>query len=116
MSQHSPGITNHNGKQLVLGRGHRYRPAPHSHLTSHQVHDKIAGNEIRLLALCLKAVPECGSHPALATLYPQRLCYIIIRTEIEGSDLRALIMRDREHDDRYQRLVPRKQRLMLCGD
>ena len=100
------GMADENREDLVLEGGQRYWSAAYPHLAANEVGDEIARNEIRRLTLCLEAVPECRPRSRQQLSAREGLRHVIIRAEIEGPDLRALIIADREHDDRHQRLAP----------
>jgi hypothetical protein len=95
VGKNSSGKADENREDLVLEGGQRYRSAAYPHLAANEVDDKIARDEIRRLALCLEAVPECRPRSREQLSAREGLRHLIIRAEIEGPDLRALIIADR---------------------
>ena len=102
VGQHLAGMDHQQSQQIVfLGRELDLLASHASPMRRTRSTDEIARTNTGALALRLEAVAQRGAQARHQLLHAEGLGDVIVGAEIERLDLAALVVADRQHDDRH---------------
>src|SRR5712671_3342498 len=99
--QHLAGMLNKHAQELVFLRRQLHLLIAGLDNAPYQIDRQIADTKNRTFSLNMKLMPKCGAHPGKEFIHAERLCHVVIGSEVECVDFAGLIATARQDHDRY---------------
>src|SRR5258707_9646556 len=89
--QHLAGMLNEHAQELVLLGRQLHLLVANLDDAPYQIDRQIADAKNRTFSLNVELVPKCGTHAGEQFIHAERLCHIVVSSEIERVDFAGLI-------------------------
>src|SRR5215831_775296 len=99
--QYFAGMLNKHAQELVFLRRQLHLAVANLDEAPNEIDRQLADTKNRPFSLNVQLMPKCGTHSGEQFVHTERLCHVVVRSEIESLDLAGLIATARQNHDRY---------------